>query len=151
MQDMVFQYLYEADGLVYLLNSKTLEEISVPTRLIQSNLAKLLEGGTAVKVRMNGDRPVLVHPSVRNVKCTVAKVIDKTISIAPSPLKLLRGHTHTLILPLSLFHSSFVGSDRKVIVVETAGGAKITCSTLISEGDQILVNVDEMSYQGRAI
>lgn len=84
MQDVAFQYLYETDGLVYLLNPKTLEEISVPTRLIQGNLAKLLEGGTAVKVRMNGDQPVLVHPSVRNIKCTVANVIDKTISTASS-------------------------------------------------------------------
>lgn len=141
MQDVILQYLYEADGLVCLLNPGTLEEMFVPARLVQGNLARLLEGGAAVKVRMNGDRPVLVHPSVRNVKCTVAKVVDKTISTSSC-----RSGVMGLIA-----HFASVGPDRKVVVIETVGGAKISCSTLVSEGDQILVNVDELTYQGRAL
>lgn len=87
MQDVIFRYLYEANDLIYLLNPKTLEEVAVPSRLVQGNLARLLEGGAAVKVRMNGEQPLLVHPAVRNVKCTVAKVIDKTLSTLAATMR----------------------------------------------------------------
>lgn len=82
LQDIPHQFLYEAEGLLYFLNPKTMDEISVSKRLITPNLAQLLESGAEVRLRMNGETPVMVHTPSRHIKCTVANVIDKTLSIS---------------------------------------------------------------------
>lgn len=75
--DVNHQYLYTVDETAYFLNSKTLEEVALPARLVTGNLAKVLEGGIEVKVRMNVDKPILVHSSARSLKCTVAEVLER--------------------------------------------------------------------------
>ena len=90
--------------------------------------------GQEVKVRMTDDRPVMVHSTTKHLRCTVAKVIGNTQSKHALP---------PLIIKL-------VGSDRKTTVVETVGGARVSCSTLMNVGDQILISIDDLKYQGRA-
>lgn len=75
--DVNHQYLYTVDETAYLLNPKTLEEVALPARLVTGNLAKVLEGGIEVKIRMHGDKPVLVHSPVRSLKCTVAEILER--------------------------------------------------------------------------
>ena len=77
MNDVSFQYLYTADGLAFLLNPKTLEEISLPIQLVSGGLAKVMEGGTEVKVRMSQEKPILVHSPQRTLKCTVSEVLER--------------------------------------------------------------------------
>lgn len=78
--DKVYTFLYEANGNIYLLNPKTLEEISIPSKLASGNLLKVLEGGMEIKVRTrdgDGDRPIVVYSSNQNFKCTVTDVLER--------------------------------------------------------------------------
>ena len=75
MIDSSCQFMYQNDEEFVLTSTKTLEEYSVPSRLVDVNLAKLLEGGTPVKLRLNNGRPIMVTAG-QSVKCTVANVID---------------------------------------------------------------------------
>ena len=75
MNDAVCQFMYGSDDEYVLMNSKTLEEYSVPSKLMDANLAKLLEGGSQVKVRLSKDKPVMVTAGA-TLKCTVAEVMD---------------------------------------------------------------------------
>lgn len=77
LNDVAYQYLYTANDLVYLLNVKTLEEISLPIKLVSGNLVKVLEGGSEVKVRMSNEKPIFVHSPQRNFKCTVSKILER--------------------------------------------------------------------------
>ena len=80
LADKVYTFLYEANGNVYLLNPKTLEEISVPSKLVGGNLLKVLEGGMEVKVRTrdgDGDKPIVVHSNIQSFKCTVTDILER--------------------------------------------------------------------------
>lgn len=75
MNDAVCQFMYGNEDEYVLMNSKTLEEYAVPSKLMDPSLAKLLEGGSQVKVRLSKDRPVMVTAGA-TLKCTVAEVMD---------------------------------------------------------------------------
>lgn len=77
LRDVACQFLYETDGIAYLLDPKTLEEITVPISLFSGHLSKVLEGGMEVKVRMNENKCVMVHNGGSHHKCTVAKVAEE--------------------------------------------------------------------------
>jgi hypothetical protein len=77
LQDVGHQFLYAVDGTGYYLNPKTLDEIAVPQRLLGGNLAKVIEGGFDVKIRMKGDMPIFVHSSNRLYRCTVAEILER--------------------------------------------------------------------------
>jgi translation elongation factor P/translation initiation factor 5A len=77
LQDIVHQYLYSEGGVGYYLNPKTLEEITVPLKLLNGNLGKILEGGAEVKIRMDIEKPIFIHSSNRLHRCTVAEVVER--------------------------------------------------------------------------
>lgn len=108
--------------MLYLLNPATLEEIAVSAHLVGGHLARLLEGGTEVKVRMRGDTPIFVHSAHRNYTCTVTAVLERR-----------------------------EGTDRKTTVVEVQGGARVLCHAAVEVGDRIIVAVDDLSFQGRPL
>lgn len=45
----------------------------------------------------------------------------------------------------------YLEQDRPTTVVLVQGGAKISIPGVVEEGDQIIVNIDDMTYQGKAI
>lgn len=108
--------------MLHLLNPTTLEELAVPSRLLGGNMAGILEGGLHVKVRLHGEKPVFVHPNLRNYTCTVAAVLERRD-----------------------------GGDRRTTVVEVQGGARVQCSAVLEVGDQIVVSVEDLSFQGRPL
>ena len=93
MKDYTSQFMYQNDNELVFMNTKTFEEYSVPSQLVDSNLFKLLEGtfyldtyiyhklkfmllgGTPVKVRMSESKPIMVT-SNPTIKCTVAEVTE---------------------------------------------------------------------------
>lgn len=75
MTDKPCQFMYQNGDELVLMDTKTLEEYSVPMRYVDPNLAKLIEGGTQVKLRLNEGKPVMVSAG-QSVKCTVANVLD---------------------------------------------------------------------------
>lgn len=44
MKDYTSQFMYQNDNELVFMNTKTFEEYSVPSQLVDSNLLKLLEG-----------------------------------------------------------------------------------------------------------
>lgn len=132
---MAYQFLYCADGVGYFLNPKTLEEISLPLNIVNENLCKVLEGGIDVKVRMNGDKAIYVHSSNRLYRCTIGKILEKRESTV---VKVLIG-------------INYVVQDRPSTVVQVQGGAKVNCPGLFEIGDQIMVMIDDLSYQGKPL
>jgi translation elongation factor P/translation initiation factor 5A len=75
MTDKPCQFMYQNGDEFVLMDTKTLEEYSVPVKYVDPNLARLIEGGTQVKLRLNEGKPVMVSAG-QSVKCTVANVID---------------------------------------------------------------------------
>lgn len=66
--------MYENGGELVLMDNKTFEEHTVSSKLVDGNLARLLESGTQVKLRMTTDgRPIMIS-SMPTIKCTVAEV-----------------------------------------------------------------------------
>lgn len=121
MQDRTFLFLYEAEGLMYLMNPKTLEETTVSKSLLLPELHKVLEGGAEVKVRMAGERAVMVHGMARSYRCTVAEVLERRDS----------------------------SDGRKSTTVITQGGLRVVCPAAVNEGDQIMVSLPDHEYQGK--
>lgn len=143
MNDVSYQYLYTADGLAFLLNPKTLEEISLPIQLVSGGLAKVVEGGTEVKVRMSQEKPILVHSPQRTLKCTVAEVLERRDG--KRRLSVDRRQDHVIT-----YRSGPLG-DRKSTVVQVQGGARVSCPGVVEVGDRIVVSIDDHSYQGKAL
>ena len=77
--------MYEADGLVHLMDAKTLAETSVPSALIGSNLRQLLEGGMEVRVRAVVDGPPCLVYANKTVRVTVGRVLDSRDGGFPVP------------------------------------------------------------------
>ncbi len=75
MNDFPCQFLYQNGDEFVLMNNKTLEEYSVPSRIVDANLAKLMEGGTQVKLRISKGQPVMISAGP-TIKCTVSEVLE---------------------------------------------------------------------------
>lgn len=74
MHDHGCQFMYENGDELVLMDNKTFEEHSVPSKLVDGNLSKLLESGTQVRLRMTAEgRPIMIS-SMPTIKCTVAEV-----------------------------------------------------------------------------
>lgn len=68
--------MYQNGDEYVLMDNKTFEEYCVPARLVDPNLAKVLESGTIVKFRQSGEgRPIMISAGP-TVKCTIAEVVD---------------------------------------------------------------------------
>lgn len=75
MHDSACQFLYQNGDEFVLMDSKTFEEYSVSSKLIDPNLVKLMEAGTQVKLRLSEGRPIMVTGG-QTLKCTVSEIQD---------------------------------------------------------------------------
>lgn len=75
MRDSACQFMYQNGDEYILMDNKTFEEYCVPAKLVDTNLAKVLESGTQVKFRQSEGRPIMVSAGP-TVKCTIAEVVD---------------------------------------------------------------------------
>jgi len=121
LRDVGSQFMYELDGMLHFMDPVTFEELSIPTKIMNPNIHKVLEGGTPIRVRFYGERPVLATgPKI--AKCTVSHILE----------------------------SREQSDKKKLWVVQVQGGARISCSVSVSVGDVILVNTEDLSFNGRA-
>lgn len=68
--------MYQNGDEYVLMDNKTFEEYCVPAKLMDPNLAKVLESGTIVKYRQSGEgRPIMISAGP-TVRCTVSEVVD---------------------------------------------------------------------------
>jgi translation elongation factor P/translation initiation factor 5A len=75
MRDSACQFMYQNGDEYVLMDNKTFEEYNVPAKLVDPNLAKVLESGTQVKYRQSDGRPIMISAGP-TIKCTIADVID---------------------------------------------------------------------------
>lgn len=69
--------MYEQGGMAYLLDQKTLAETPIAINLFAKNLLRVLEGGSEVRVRLNGAKPVMVHGTGGHYRCTVSEILEE--------------------------------------------------------------------------